>query len=90
MLDDAAIGGLNFIALHPAVSVGGPFDEDILVAHDARAFDADGFGNLNDGIGFTERPGGGKLARERGIVGVTCGAAAVEPVEEPFAVGGGQ
>ncbi len=56
MVDDAAVGGLDFVSLDPAVGVMFPFHEDVLVAHNAGAFDADGFGDLDDGIGFAELP----------------------------------
>lgn len=82
MVNDAAVSGLDFVALNPAIGLVFPFDEDILIAHHAGAFDADGFGDLDDGIGFTEIPGGGEGARQGCVIGVAFGSSVIEPVEE--------
>lgn len=56
VVNDAAICGLDFVALDPAIGVMFPFDEDVLVSHHTGALNADGFGDLDDSIGCSELP----------------------------------
>lgn len=90
VMNNAAVGGLDFVAPDPAIGVMFPFDEDVLVAHHTGAFDTDGFGDLNDGIRFAELPCGGEGAWEWGVHGVAFGASMIEPVNEVLFIEAGE
>lgn len=88
VVDDAGIGGDDFVAADPAFLAEGGFDDLDLIGHHTFGGDVDGFGNLEDDLGSADGPTVLIDAGKRGFRGISKWAIGAEPVEQRGLVGG--